>query len=177
MGKRERVFHGTRFDVDTVQLPERSGATVQREVVVHPGAVTILPLLDDGRIVMIHNERFAVGETLWELPAGTLERGESPDVTAAREIREETGYRAGRIEHLLDFYTTPGFCNEKMYAYVARDLKQVGQELDDSEQITVEVVTEADLRAMMHDNIIRDGKTLTVLLYYLLVEKEKCNGC
>lgn len=166
LGQSQRVFKGVRFDVRAVELPVKDGRTVRREFVAHPGAVVILPVIDAKRIVMIRNQRFAVHEELWELPAGTLEPDEPPDHTAGRELIEETGYQAGRVEKLLEFYTTPGICNEIMYAYLARDLKEVGQQLEETEKIKVEVVEWDRVINMMKDGVICDGKTLTTLLYY-----------
>ena len=116
---REEIFQGVKFGVERRRVPTRDGGSAIREVVVHPGAVVVLPFLDDGRVVMIRNRRFAVDETLWELCAGTLEPGEDPAVTAARELVEETGYEASSIEALTTFYTSPGICDERMYAFVA----------------------------------------------------------
>ncbi len=129
----KRVFHGKRFDVRTLQLPGAEGRTVSKEIVVHPGAVVILPLLDEKTVVMIRNERVAVGQTLLELPAGTLESGEDPQACAFREVIEETGYRAAKMDRLLDFFTSPGICTERMFGFVARGLEQVGQDLDETE--------------------------------------------
>ncbi len=162
----QRVFHGVRFDVHAVQLPGREGNKVRREFVAHPGAVVILPILDHDRIVMIRNYRFVVEKELWELPAGTLEPNEPPEKTAYRELIEETGYKAEAITPLINFYTTPGFCNEVMYAYVARGLTAVGQNLDDSEQITVEIKTWDEVLRMVQEGKICDAKTLTALLFY-----------
>lgn len=152
------VFRGTRFDVRSLG---------KRDVVIHPGAVVILPILNKECILMIKNERFAVGETLWELPAGTLEPQEQPDATASRELIEETGYAAQKIEFLTTFYTSPGICNERMFAYTAQDLTYVGQKLDETEKITVEVVEWKKIREMILNGMIHDGKTLTTLLFYL----------
>lgn len=161
-----KVFSGTRFNVHQVLLPGKNDKTVKREVVVHPGAVLILPLLDKEHIIMIRNYRFAVGQELWELPAGTLEKGEKPIEAAKRELIEETGYRAGKIEPLASFLTSPGFCNELMHTFVARDLTEVGQSLDENEQITVEIVSWQKALEMVQKGLIIDGKTITALLLF-----------
>lgn len=159
--KAQNVYSGPRFDVVSLKIKN-----TQRDVILHPGAVVILPLFDHEHLIMIRNERFAVGKELWELPAGTLEKGESPLETAHRELIEETGYRAANIEPLTQFYTSPGFCNELMHAYVATGLTHVGQHLDESEKIVVEPVTWRNALAMANDGTIEDGKTLATLLYY-----------
>ena len=162
----ELAYSGVRFNVYAVDLPGRGGQSVRREAVATPGAVVVLPLLDDQRVVLIRNERFAVGHTLWELPAGTIEDEEPPDQAAARELTEEAGYRAGQVDKLIEFYPTPGICTERMHAYLARDLEHVGQDLDENERITVEVLGLDRSIQMVRDNTIRDGKTIATLLYY-----------
>ncbi len=106
--KREVVLRGARFRVDRFELEARDGTTRTREFVVHPGAVVVLPLLEGGGVVLIRNHRPMLGRTLLELPAGTLEPGEAPDVAALRELREETGYRAERLRPMLRFFASPG---------------------------------------------------------------------
>lgn len=168
-GSREKIFQGVKFGVERRHVPARDGATVMREVVVHPGAVVVLPILDDGRIVMIRNRRFAVEETLWELCAGTLEPGEDPAVTAARELIEETGYEASHIEPLTMFYTSPGICDERMYAFLATGLTEVGQQLEATEQIEVKLLTPDDVMDLVRSGEVRDAKTLATLLYHEMV--------
>lgn len=163
------VFHGVKFDVERRSVPTADGGTAMREVVVHPGAVVVLPLLDDGRIVMIRNHRFAVEETLWELCAGTLEEGESPAETAARELVEETGYRAERIEPLTTFYTSPGICDERMHAFLATGLSAVGQDLEETERIEVELVSRARALEMVASGELKDGKSIATLLFHHVV--------
>lgn len=145
-------------------LPGRG--VVRRELVVHPGAVTILPLLDPQTVVMIRNYRFSVGAELLELPAGTLEPPEPPIECAARELEEETGYVADRIEPLCEFYTTPGFTDEYMYVFTASGLTHKGQQLEDTEQIRVVTMPLADVLAATTDGRIIDGKTIASLLVY-----------
>ncbi len=161
----KKVYKGTRFDVHALEVQAKSGKSVKKEFISHPGAVVILPLLED-QVVMIKNERFSVGKTLWELPAGTIELDEPHDKTAYRELIEETGYEAEKISPLLSYYVGPGICNEIMYVYVAEGLKEVGQSLDDSEKITVETVPWNKILEMIQNGEICDSKTLLTLLYY-----------
>jgi len=153
---RTRLFDGVKFSVDRVEMTTADGQSVTREAVIHPGAV----------VVMIRNQRFVVGEELYELCAGTLEEGEAPADCAGRELIEETGYRAASIEKLCSFYTSPGFCNELIHAFVARGLEHVGQQLEPTENITVEPLPITDVLAMIQDGRLRDGKTMATLLYH-----------
>jgi ADP-ribose pyrophosphatase len=169
----ELIFHGER--VDFVLRPQQtsSGRVRKREVVLHPGAVIILPILDDGRIVMIRNRRHTVHETLLELPAGTLERdaggmAEDPLACAARELTEETGYRAAKVAPFGWFYTSPGILTEKMYAFVATGLTAGPQALEDSEQIEVAVMRPEEVRRDIQENRIVDAKSIATLLKYLV---------
>ncbi|MFP4145951.1 MAG: NUDIX hydrolase [Phycisphaeraceae bacterium] len=170
----EKLLEGVRFDVYRVGYPRRDGGVNHREVVVPADAVVILPWLDEHTLVLIRNERPSVGETLWELPAGTLEEGEDPGECAERELAEETGYRPGQVERMTEFYTTPGFCTEKMFAYRATGLEHVGQDLDATEHIEVEKVTPGEALKMIADGRIRDGKTIAVLLLDLQQPEGKC---
>ncbi|HEY4831071.1 MAG TPA: NUDIX hydrolase [Waddliaceae bacterium] len=162
----EVLFKGKRVDVLSVEAEHPQGGVMRREVVAHPGAVVILPLLDPTTIILIRNERYVVQQTLWELPAGTLEKGEEPLRCAARELVEETGYQAGKITHLLDFFSTPGFCNEILFTYLAEELTFVGQNLDETEEIFVEKVPIAQALRMIQEGTIRDAKTICSLLYF-----------
>ncbi len=166
------IYSGFRFDVCTAQVPLESGGTAERQVVVHPGAVAILPLIEKDKLVLIRNRRHAVGERLWEVPAGTLEPGEEPIETARREVIEETGYKANTMEPLVDFYTTPGFCTEKMHVFVGRDLEHVGQNLDDTEEIEVHIFAWDKVKEMLRKGAISDGKTMLTLLYYQMYRVE-----
>ena len=160
------VLKGARFDIASMDIPGKDGKSHRKEIVVHPGAVVILPLIDARTVALIQNERIAAGQTLLELPAGTLEPPEPPDSCARRELIEETGYQAGRITRLTDFYTSPGICTERMYAYLATDLTFVGQHLEATEQIVVQPTPMDECLRMIRENRIRDGKTIATLLYY-----------
>jgi ADP-ribose pyrophosphatase len=142
------------------------GSRHVREIVDHPGAVAIIPILDDGRVCLIHNYRVAVGRTLVELPAGTLEKGEDPAATAVRELSEETGYRAASIEKLLEFVMSPGILNERMYLFLARGLQAGPTALESGENIQTLVVDWTEAMRMVFDGKIEDAKTLVGLLYF-----------
>jgi len=161
-----QVYSGPRFDVHTARLPGSDGEPVSRDAVVCPDSVVVLPLLDEQTVILIRNERFVVGKTLWELPAGMIKAGEDPLLCAKRELIEETGYEAGRIERLTAFYLSPGLCTEYMHAYVAQDLTHVGQDLDVNERITVEVMSVSRSMQMVRRGEICDVKTIASLLYY-----------
>jgi ADP-ribose pyrophosphatase len=172
--EREMIHRGKKFDFERVNLAPEGEKPVWREVVRHPGAVCVLPLLredDTGedRIIMIRNHRFAIGgdagSTLWELPAGTREPDEPAEDTAKRELIEEAGYEAGSVEPLLSFYTTPGMTDERMDALLATDLTEVGQRLEEDERIEVRVLGAGEVMAMIDRGEILDGKTVTTLLF------------
>ncbi len=168
----ELIYHGKRVDFILRHAQGNAGRTLVREVCLHPGAVIILPVLDDGRIVMIRNQRHTVDEELLELPAGTLERDavgkiEEPGPRAAIELVEETGYTAREITPFGWFYTSPGILTEKMHAFVARGLTAGPQHLEENEQIRVEIMTGAEIRRGIDENRIVDAKTIAVVLKYL----------
>jgi ADP-ribose pyrophosphatase len=160
------LFQGRRFFVEQVVQTTPDGGKHVREVVRHPGAVVILPLLDDGRICFVQNFRVAVDRTLIELPAGTLEPGEDPAETARRELAEETGYRAGRIEHLLTFCMSPGILDEQMHLYLADQLQPGPMALEAGEDIQPLLLTWREAIDMLRSAQIHDAKTLVGLMYY-----------
>lgn len=162
----EVLLRARRFTVvrHTRQLP--GGGQVIRETVQHPGAVAILPLLADGRICLIRNHRVAVGRTLIELPAGTLEPNEEPLQTAARELAEETGYQAAKMDRLCEFFMSPGILNERMILFLATGLTPGTAHREPGEEIENFVVDWDEALRMMRDGEIQDAKSLVGLLYY-----------
>ncbi|MFK8110686.1 MAG: NUDIX hydrolase [Rubripirellula sp.] len=169
--KEQLVLEGERFNVHRMELNGSDGKVYHREVIRHPGAVVLLPLLDSDTVVLIRNTRATVNETLLELPAGTREAGEPAEQTAARELIEETGYTAGRLDHLHEFYSAPGICDELMHLYAARDLTAGEHQREATEQIENEVVCRAEIERLIGEGRIRDAKTLVGLYAFLYSPK------
>jgi len=155
-----------RFDIVERSYRSPDGALHRRAIVLHPGAVTILPVFDDGRICLIRNFRPAIGRELFELPAGTLEPGEAPLATATRELEEETGYVAASIEPLREFWMSPGILNERMHLFLARGLRPGKASLDAGEIVAPHIVAREEALAMVADGRIEDAKSLVGLLCY-----------
>lgn len=149
-----------------VQLPD--GSIVDGHHIVdltHP-AVGILPVGDDGRILLIEHYRFITDTTGWEVPAGRVDDGEAPLETAARELREETGYGASHLDHLGTYHSSNGFSNHTVHLYLARGLRQVGPVMDQNEVMRLAWYTPAEIWAMIDANEISNGLTLTALFWY-----------
>lgn len=145
---------------------EYRGVRAVRDVLLHPGAVVILPLLDGDRVVMLRQYRPGPLEWLYELPAGTVEEGEDPEETARRELVEETGYEAGRLRLLFKVYPSPGVSTEVMYMYLAEDLRYVGARPEKGEFLETVVLGLDEAVDMVRRGEIVDGKTVMLLLYY-----------
>lgn len=147
--------------VDTIDVG--GGKTVQREIIEHPGAVVIAAVDDEGRVLMVRQYRHAAGEALLELPAGTMEPGEEPTVTAVRELQEETGYYPGELTPAGGYFSTPGFCNEFLHLFIARHLRAQPLKGDDDEEIEVEAVPVEDIPSLVLSGKIKDAKTIAGL--------------
>ena len=160
------------FGVEEVRLP--NGRTVQLEMVRHPGASAVVPLEEDGRVVMIRQFRHAAGGTIYEIPAGRLDPGEDPLEGAKRERAEEAGRQAARGERLGAIWTTPGFTDEKIHLFLARHLTPVSQALEHDEVIEVVERPLSELIAMIRRGEISDGKTICgLMLAYFHVNADK----
>jgi ADP-ribose pyrophosphatase len=158
------LFEARRFRV--VRVPESgdAGTVRHREIVIHPGSVVVVPLVSRDEVCLIEVVRVAVGRTLLELPAGTLDRVEPIAEAARRELAEETGYSAGRIEPAGEFWMSPGILRERMHLFVAHDLTAGPQALEPGERITPRVVAWHEAVAMCLDGRVEDAKTIAAIL-------------
>jgi ADP-ribose pyrophosphatase len=160
------LYTASRFCVVERHQRTNDGALHPRQVVIHDGAVVIVPMVDDARVCLIRNERVAVGKSLIELPAGTLEPPEPPRTTAPRELKEETGYTAGRWTELPGFYMSPGILCERMHVFVAEQLTAGAPQREAGENIDNLVVSWDDALAMIDRGEIEDAKTVAALLIW-----------
>ena len=159
------LFRTDRFYVEQLNSTNRHGEPQVRYVVRHPGAVVVVPILDENHIVLIENRRDTVGKTLLELPAGTREADETTDVTAHRELIEETGFRAGRMRRLIEFFASPGITDERMFVYVAHDLEEGPHAREPGEQIENRVASWTEIDRLLDEAAFEDGKTIAGLLF------------
>jgi ADP-ribose pyrophosphatase len=162
----EVIYKGPVFGLRRDQVMEPGGVHTVREVITHPGSVVVLPRFDDGRILMIRQYRHATRQYLWELVAGRIDEGESIQKAGARELIEETGYRAKRFRLFLDMFPTPGFLEERMYVLLATGLSVGKAEPEEDERIEVKIFAGAQLEKMIRDRKLRDAKSIAALLYY-----------
>src|SRR5215212_2899725 len=159
----EEVYHGRIFDVSVYTIRER-GQTYKREVVHHPGGAGVVAVFDDATIALVRQYRHPTVRYLLEIPAGRLAPPELPEECAARELEEEIGVRPGRMAKLAEFFTTPGFCEEKLWVYLATDLVETAQHLEGDEMIEVVRVSLPRAFEMMAAGEIEDAKTIIGLL-------------
>lgn len=162
------IYSGKVVKLRVDRVVEPGGVTALREVVCHPGSVVVLPRLDDGRVVLVRQFRYAAGRHLWELVAGGMEPGETPRRAARRELIEETGYRARTLKPLFDFFPSPGILNERMFLVEARGLTRGKSEPESDERLEVGIFTPVQLRKMLRAKQIKDAKTLAGLSWLLL---------
>lgn len=158
------VFDGKIVNVRVDQVGLPNGSRVIREVVQHQPAVVIAPMDEDRNVLLVRQYRYPVSESLLEAPAGGLEEGETPEVGAQRELREEVGYAAQSLDLLASFWTAPGYCTEFMYAFWAQGLYVDKLDPDEDEQIVVERVPLVEASDLIRSGEIRDAKTIAALL-------------
>lgn len=160
---REVVYRGRVFNVDRTSVKLPSGRRTQLDVIAHPGAAAMVPVTADGTILLVRQYRHATGDWLLEIPAGTRDGNEAPESCAQRELAEEVGHRAGEFVSLGAIWTTPGFTDERIWLYLARDLTAVGQNLDEDEELHVEEHPIGQVLDWANDGTISDAKTLCAL--------------
>ena len=153
------LFRGRVFSV-TVDTIREGDKVYEREVVHHPGSAVIVPVFDDGSIALVRQYRHPAARHLLEAPAGTLNRGEAPEEGATRELEEELGFVAGRLEKLSEFFVSPGFCEEKMWVYLATGLSETKQQLEDDEILDVVRLPFSQALSMITTGEIEDAKTI-----------------
>ena len=171
--KSEKMYTGRVFGVRRDQVIEPTGTRVTREIVTHLGSVVVLPVFDDGRILIIRQYRYAAGQFMWELVAGHREPNEDFRRGAARELREETGYTARRYRKLLEIYPSPGLLSERMVIFLAQGLTKGEARPEDDEKIEVRTLTLREAERWIRSGKIRDGKTVSGLLYYAAFIRRK----
>jgi ADP-ribose pyrophosphatase len=162
--RHRRVYDGRVISLDVDEVSEPGGVRGTREVVRQSGSVAALPVLADGRVVLVRQYRYAVDARVWELPAGRRDPGETPEAGARRELEEEVGLRAGSLEPLAEFWTTPGFCDERMHLFRASELERVPPRPEPDEAIEQASFTLDEAMSMLRRGEIREGKTLVALL-------------
>jgi len=163
--KRENVYKGRIVQLQVDTLEDKNGKRYFREIVRHPGAVAIVPFAGADEIYLIRQYRYPHNEVIYEIPAGTLEEGEDYETCAAREIEEELGLCAGRLERVLLIYPSPGVMDEKIMIFRAADLARSRQNLEDDEELVIEKMPFNRALELIKDGKIRDAKTICALLY------------
>ena len=159
----EKIYKGRVFDVVREDV-EENGHSYNREIVRHNGSAVIVPVFADKTVALVRQYRHAAGEYLLELPAGTLDENESPETGAKRELEEEIGVTAGKIEKLTEFFVSPGFLTEKMYVFLATDLTETAQNFDDDEFIEIEKISFPEIYERIKNDNFQDAKTIAGLI-------------
>jgi ADP-ribose pyrophosphatase len=160
------VFNGKVFSVRRDEVIEPSGVRATRDMIAHSGSVVVMPVLDDGKIVLIRQYRYAARQYLWELVAGRIDPGENVKQAAVRELIEETGLRAKKMRQFLEFWPSPGFLEEKMFVLLAQGVTQGEAHPEEDERIEAKAFSRAELKKMLQNGTLRDAKTISSLLYY-----------
>ena len=165
--RRKKMYKGYCFEVVDDQVIWPNGKKVKRSLIIHPGISVMVPVLDTNQLILIKQYRYGSKNLLWELPAGTINPGETPLQCAKREIEEEIGYKAKRLEKMISCYSSPHFSTEIVHCFVATDLIKTKINLDDDEIIEAKVFPVKKVKDMINGGKIQDAKTLVALFYYL----------
>ncbi|MCK0473803.1 NUDIX hydrolase [Halalkalibacter sp. APA_J-10(15)] len=170
--KTTEIYKGKIIDLqlEEVELPD--GRTSIREVIKHPGAVAVLPIKEDGKLVLVRQYRKALQKSIIEIPAGKLEENEEPKLAAMRELEEETGYKTNSLTFIGSFYTSPGFADELIHLYVTRDLEIGQSQADEDEFIDVLEIDLQEAEKLIKEQKIHDAKTMYAIQYARLYEKK-----
>ena len=150
-----------------------NGRLTQREIVEHGETICVVPLDDDDNVLLVEQYRKPAGQRLLEVPAGGIDEGEMPEEATLRELQEEVGFTARKLQHLTTFWLTPGFCTERMHAYLATELEPSSLEADDDEKIRVVPMPLGKVFGLIQDNAIRDAKSIAVLLLVLKLREQQ----
>lgn len=169
--KSKILYQGKVFRLQRDTVIEPGGVRADRDIIVHPGSVVVLPVFADGRVLLIRQYRHSVGEFLWELVAGRKEPGETPAAGARRELLEETGYSAKRLTKMMRVIPTPGFVNEWMWIFAAEGLQQGEAHPEEDEKITARKFKLKQVDSMIERGTLHDAKSICGLLYYMRFQK------
>lgn len=168
--KSTEIYKGKIIDLHLEEVELPNGKTSTREIVTHPGAVAVVPITKDGKIVLVRQYRKALKKVIVEIPAGKLDENEEPEKAAKRELEEETGYLAKELKFLASFYTSPGFADEIIYLYAADKLEKGYANTDEDEFLDVLEVTLEEAEVMVKEELIHDAKTMYAIQYLNLTK-------
>jgi ADP-ribose pyrophosphatase len=163
----KRIFSGNLLNLNADRVILTNGIKTYREYVSHPGAVAALPFLNSSEIILVKQYRYSVGEFILEIPAGTIEKGETPEDCVTRELQEEINYKPGKLENLGWIYLTPGYSNEKIHLFKATNLKVGVKKTEEDENIEVVKMKLEEALSKIHSGEIKDGKTVIAILSHI----------
>jgi ADP-ribose pyrophosphatase len=168
LNHRKEIYRGRIVNLVVDEITTQQGNKAIREVLQHPGGAAVIPVLSNGDVLLVRQFRYPMQEYLLELPAGKIDGGEPPEVTAARELAEEVGYSAGRLTKIAECYTTPGFCDERLHVYLAEDLTPVSRVPDEDEELEIVQLSTDELRQLIEQRKLHDAKTIIGIQHLLL---------
>ncbi len=172
LNHRQEIYRGRIINLMVDSITTAKGIDTVREVFHHPGGAAVIPLFPEDEVLLVRQFRYPMQESLLELPAGKIDPGETPETTAHRELAEEVGYTSGRLTKLAEFYTTPGFCNEKLFLFLAEELQPCQEEQDEDEEIEICRYSLQVLSDLIGTGAIVDAKTI-IGIQHLLLSRRK----